>query len=57
MTARTRYRWAKTMECGKLLYGERLPLKLKVAVYKSYVRSAVIYGSRAWRLKESEMGI
>ena len=32
------------------LYG-RLPLRLKGAVYKSYVRSVVLNGSEAWCLK------
>ena len=41
---------------GELLYG-RFPLKLKGAVYKGYVRPAVLYGSETWCLKESEMGI
>ena len=56
MTARTRCGWAKLRECGELLYG-RFPLMLKGAVYKSYVRPAILYGSEAWCLKESEMGI
>ena len=30
---------------------------LKGAVCKSYVRQAILYGSEAWCLKESEMGI
>ena len=30
---------------------------LKGAVYKSYIRPAVLYGSEAWCLKESVMGI
>ena len=55
--ARTRCRWAKFRECGELLCGKRLPLKLKETVYKSYVRPATLYGSEAWCLKESEMGI
>ena len=33
------------------------PLKLKMAVYKSYVKKATLYGSEAWCLKESKMGI
>ena len=45
------------MECGKLLYGRRFPLRLKGAVYKSEVRPAILYGSEAWCLKESEIGI
>ena len=32
-------------------------LKLKVAVYESYVGPAILYGCKAWWLKESEMGI
>ena len=40
-----------------MLYGRRFPLRLKGAVYWSYVRSAILYGSEAWCLKESEMGI
>ena len=29
----------------------------KGAVYKSYIRPAILCGSEAWSLKESEMGI
>ena len=35
----------------------RFPLRLKGAVYKSYVRPAILYGGDAWCMKESEMGI
>ena len=44
-------------ECGELLFGRRFPLRLKGAVYKSYVKPAILYGSEAWCLKENEMGI
>ena len=40
-----------------MLHGRRFPQKLKGAVYKSYIRPAILYGSEAWCLKESEMGI
>ena len=36
---------ARLRECGELLYGSRFPLRLKGAVYKSYVRPAILYGS------------
>ena len=37
--------------------GMRLLLKLNGAVYKSYyARPLILYGSRTWRLKDSEMG-
>ena len=54
--ARTRHGWVTVRECSELLYG-RFPLKLKDAVHKSNVRPAVLYGSEAWCLKESEMRI
>ena len=53
--ARTRCGWVGYGECGELLYGRRFPLWLKGAVSKSYVRPAMLYGSDAWCLKESEM--
>ena len=41
------------LECGDLLYGRRFSPRLKGAVYKSYVRPALLYGCEAWCLKES----
>ena len=55
VTARTRCRLAMFRECGKLLYGRRFPLMLKRAVYKSYVRPAILYGIDAWCLKECQI--
>ena len=43
------------MECGELLYNRRFSLRLKGAVYKSYLRKAILYGSEAQCLKESEI--
>ena len=57
MTARTRYGWVKFRECGELLYGRRFHLMLKGAVHRSYVWPAILYGSEAWCLKESDIGI
>ena len=39
-----------------MLYG-RSTLMLKETVYMSYVRSAIVHGSEAWRPNKSEMGI
>ena len=55
VTARTRRWWAKPMECGEMLHGRRFPLKLKGAVYKSYIRLAIPHGSEVWRLEERDM--
>ena len=55
--ARTRCGWVRFRECGELQHGKKFPLKLKGAVYRSYVWPAILYGSEAWCLKESEIGI
>ena len=47
VTERTRYGSVKSKECGELLHGRRFPLKLKGAVYKSYIRPAILDGSEA----------
>ena len=57
VTARTRCGWVEFRECGELLYERRFPLRLKGAVYGSYVCLTILFGSEAWCLKESEMGI
>ena len=56
VTVRTRCGCASLREFSFLLNGRRFPLKLKGAVHKSYVMPAILYGSEAWCLKESEMG-
>ena len=47
VTARTRCGWVKFRECSRLLYGRKFYLMLNGAVYKSYVRPAILYGSEA----------
>ena len=51
MTARTGCGWVTFRECGELLCGRIFTLKLNVAVYESYVRTAILYGNEAWCLK------
>ena len=40
-----------------LLFDRRFPLRLKGAVYKIFIRPAILFGSGAWCMKESEIGI
>ena len=47
----------KLRKCSELLHGKRFPLELKGAAYKSYVMPAILYGSEAWCMKESQVGI
>ena len=44
VTASTRCEWVKFWECGKLLYGMRFLLMLKLAVFESYVEPAILCG-------------
>ena len=55
--ARTRIGWIKLRECGELLYGRKFSLKTKGRIYHSSVRSAMLYGSETWCLRENEMAI
>ena len=45
----------KFRECGELLLGRRFSLKMKGMVYRSCVRSAMLYGCETWCLWENEM--
>ena len=57
VTARVRIGWVRFRECGELLLGNRFPLKMKGKVYRCCVRSAILYGSETWRLKENDKAI
>ena len=56
-TARTRIGWIKFRECGELLYGRKFSSKMKGRIYQSCVRSAMLYRSETWCLRENEMAI
>ena len=43
VTARARIGWVKFKECGELLNSKRFLLKMKGMVYRSCVRSAMLY--------------
>ena len=45
VTARVRIGWVRFNECGKLLLGNRIPLRIKGKVYRCCVRSAILYGN------------
>ena len=57
VTARVRIDWVRFREYGELLLGNRCPLKMKGKVYRYGVRSAILYGSETWCLKENEKAI
>ena len=57
VTARSRIGWIKFTKCSEILKGRRFSFKTKGKVYKSCVRSAMLYGSEAWCVREKEMAI
>ena len=42
-------------ECRELLNLKRFSLKIKGMVYQSCVKSAMLYGSETWCVRENEM--
>ena len=57
VTARVRIGWVKFKECGELLNSKRFSIEMKGMIYRSCVRSTVLYGSDTWCLRENEMEI
>ena len=57
VTARTRVGWKKFSKCGKILFGTRFSLQMKGKIYKSFVRSAMLYRSKMWCLRENKVVI
>ena len=57
VTATSRIGWMKFREYSEILKGRRFSLNMKGKIYKSCVRSAMLYGSEAWCLRKKEMAI
>ena len=55
VTAKTRVGYKKFRECDEMLFGKRFSLQKKGKIYKSYksyLRSAMLYGSKMWCLRK-----
>ena len=52
-----RIEWVKFKTCGELQNSKRFSLKMKGMVYRSCVRSAMLYGSETRCLRENEIAI
>ena len=57
LTSRTRIGWMKFKESSEILKDKGFFLKLKGKVCKSCLRSAMLYGSETWRLREKETAV
>ena len=52
VTVRERTAWVKFKECGEFLNSKRFSFKTKGMIYRSCVRSAMLYGNETWCLRE-----
>ena len=52
VTGKRRIGWIKFRKCGELLYGRKFSLKMKEMIYQSCIRSAMLYGSETWCLRQ-----
>ena len=57
ITARTRLGEKQFRECGEILFGKKFFLRMKGKIYKSYVRSTMLYRSKTWCLRENKIAI
>jgi len=57
VTARTGIDWMKFREYGEILHRKRYSLKLKGKIYRSCVRSVILYGNETWYLGGKELAI
>ena len=57
VTARVRVGWMKFKEMSGLLCGKRWSVKLKGRVYKTCVRTAMIYGGETWVMRKEEENV
>ena len=55
VTARLRIGWLRIRECGELLFGNRFPLRMKGKACHCCAKSAILYGSEAWCLKNEKV--
>ena len=55
VTSRVRIGWMKFRKCGELLSGRKFSSRMKGMVYRSCARSAMLYESETWCLREIEM--
>ena len=57
VTARARIGWVNLKEYGELLNSKRFLLEMKLMVYRSCIRSAMLYGNERWCLREYKIAI
>ena len=54
---RVKEAWQKWREVTGVILDKKMPLKLRMKVYKTVVRPVLLYGAEAWSLKRKEEGL
>ena len=57
LTARVRVGWRKFIELSGVLCGQRWLVKMKGRLYKTCVRTAMIYGGETWTMRKDEEAV
>ena len=52
--ARIKVAWAKWKELSGVMCDKRMPIRLKAKVYKSVIRTTMLYGAETWTLRRTE---
>ena len=51
---RIKVAWSRFRDLSRVIYDKKVPVKLKSKLYKTVVRSAMVYGSECWALRKQE---
>ena len=54
---RVKAAWQKWREVTGVILDKKMPLKLRMKVYKTVVRPVILYGAETWSLKRKEEGL
>ena len=57
VTARVRAGWKKFRELSAVLCGRKWSVKMKGKVYKTCVRTVMVYGGETWAWRQEEVGV
>ena len=57
MRQRIKVVWQKWKEVSGVILDRRIPLKLKMKIYKSVLRPVLLYGAETWSLRKKEEDI